>query len=68
MMGKQLPNDMPNEQWGRGEMEMKGRWGLALCHEYLSRSYGVNCQAARGSLRKAQCIGLGQTLCIHCFH
>ena len=37
-MGKRLPNDMPNEQWGRGGMEMKGRGGLALCHEHLSRS------------------------------
>ena len=40
MTGKRLPNDMPNEQWGRGGMEMKRRWGLALCHEHLSRHLG----------------------------
>ena len=34
-MGKRLPNDMPNEQWGWAGIEMKGRWGLALCHEHL---------------------------------
>ena len=37
-MGKRLPNDMPNEQWGRGGVEMKGRWELALCPAHFSRS------------------------------
>ena len=36
-MGTRLPNGMPNEQWGRGGIELKGRWGLALCPAQFSR-------------------------------
>ena len=35
-MGKRLPNGMPNEQRGRGGIEVKERWGL--CREHFSRA------------------------------
>ena len=44
---------------GEGGMEMKGRWGLALCHEHLSRHYVITSKVPEGhhprgtSLREA---------------
>ena len=35
-MGKRLPNDMPNEQWGRGGMEWRGG-GVWLCAMNICR-------------------------------
>ena len=32
----QLPKDLPNEQWGRGLIEMEGRWGW-LCATNIIR-------------------------------